>query len=57
MISKLRELGIKVLSIDQERFENPNWNGLNYNIKVEPKYGYGDGESADFTTLSWPNRM
>ena len=57
VISKLRELGIKVLSSDQERFENPNWNGLNYNRKVEPKYGYGDGESADFTTLSWPNRM
>ena len=57
VISKLRELGIKVLSSDQERFENPNWNGLNYNRKVEPKYGYGDGERDDFTTLSWPNRM
>lgn len=57
VINKLRKLGIKVLSSNQERFENPNWNGLNYDRKVEPKYGYGDGERDDFTTLSWPSRM
>ena len=36
VISQLRKLGIKVLSSNQEIFENPNWNGLNYDRKVEP---------------------